>query len=166
MDTRMRWRLIFRNFLRAMGRSGITLCLVIVSAVLLEGCGPQESEEAAASLLAVAEQGDAAAQHNLGVAYHQGQGVAQNYEEAVRWYRMAAEQGFVLAQHNLGVMYAEGLGIAEDYAEAYAWIRTAVTQGFPNPEINPGPLLDEMTATQAVRAERLAREYQEKYVRR
>ena len=35
-----------------------------------------------------AEQGDADAQFNLGVMYHNGRGVMQDYKEAVEWYRL------------------------------------------------------------------------------
>jgi len=42
--------------------------------------------------------------------YQIGQGVAQDYAEAARWYRKAADQGGVAAQFNLGVMYYEGQG--------------------------------------------------------
>ena len=51
-----------------------------------------------------AERGNASAQYNLGVMYAKGQGVRQDYAEAVRWYRRAAEQGDVQAQSNLGVL--------------------------------------------------------------
>ncbi len=37
--------------------------------------------------------------------YDNGQGVPQDYAEAVKWYRLAAEQGYAYAQYNLGVMY-------------------------------------------------------------
>ncbi len=40
-----------------------------------------------------AEQGDAQAQLNLGVCYWNGNGVAKDYAEAVKWFRKAAEQG-------------------------------------------------------------------------
>ena len=40
-----------------------------------------------------AEQGNAEAQVNLGVMCHTGQGVPQDYAEAVKWWRLAAEQG-------------------------------------------------------------------------
>ena len=56
-------------------------------------------------LLPLAEQGDAAAQYNLGLMYYTGQGVPQDYKEAVKWYRLSAEQGDATAQYNLGVMY-------------------------------------------------------------
>ena len=39
-----------------------------------------------------AEQGDAAAQCYFGICYQTGQGVPQQYEEAVRWFRKAADQ--------------------------------------------------------------------------
>lgn len=40
----------------------------------------------------LAEQGDATAQSNLGALYDNGEGVLQDYKEAVRWYTKAAEQ--------------------------------------------------------------------------
>ena len=52
-----------------------------------------------------AEEGDAAAQFNLGVMYADGRGVPQDETEAVRWYRLAAERGNARAQANLGVKY-------------------------------------------------------------
>ncbi len=43
--------------------------------------------------LPLAEQGNADAQSILGEMYDDGQGFAQDYAEAVKWYRKAAEQG-------------------------------------------------------------------------
>ncbi len=42
--------------------------------------------------------------------YDKGQGVPQDYAEAMRWYRSAAEQGNAKAQSNLGIMYLVGQG--------------------------------------------------------
>ncbi len=39
----------------------------------------------------LAKQGNAKAQNNLGVMYYNGQGVPQDYAEAVKWWRKAAE---------------------------------------------------------------------------
>jgi len=64
--------------------------------------------------LLFAEQGVAEAQFNLGLMYYNGQGVRQDYAEAVRWYRQAAEQGNAEAQNNLGAMYAIGQGVRQD----------------------------------------------------
>ena len=58
------------------------------------------------------------AQYNLGIMYAKGQGVPQDYAEAVKWYRLAADQGIPTAQNNLGFMYAKGEGVPQDYSEA------------------------------------------------
>ena len=67
-----------------------------------------------------AAQGDATAQYNLGLMYEFGQGVAQDYAEAVSWYRKAANQGYATAQNNLGTMYEHGQGVAQNAVIAYA----------------------------------------------
>jgi TPR repeat protein len=76
-----------------------------------------------------AEQGNAAAQSNLGVMYRQGNGVTRDYGEAVKWYRKAAEQGYATAQFNLGGMYDQGNGVTRDYVESYVWFSLAAAQG-------------------------------------
>jgi TPR repeat protein len=77
----------------------------------------------------LAEQGNVDAQFNLGLLYGVGQGVPQDYQEAVKWYLKAAEQGQVLAQNNLAVMYTKGEGVPQDYQEAVKWYRLAAKQG-------------------------------------
>jgi TPR repeat protein len=41
------------------------------------------------------------AQNNLGVKYENGEGVPQDYKEAMKWYRLAIEQGLGIAQARL-----------------------------------------------------------------
>lgn len=77
----------------------------------------------------MAEQGNAAAQYNLGVRYDKGEGVAQDYKQAVVWFRKAAEQGNADAQTNLGASYYLGQGGAQDYKQAVAWFHKAAEQG-------------------------------------
>lgn len=72
-----------------------------------------------------AEQGDAAAQFNLGVRYAKGDGVALDSRQAVFWYRKAAKRGLVDAQYNLGVCYDQGIGVGMDTKQAVAWFRKA-----------------------------------------
>ncbi|MGA9450137.1 MAG: tetratricopeptide repeat protein, partial [Verrucomicrobiia bacterium] len=79
---------------------------------------------------AKAETGDAQAQYNLGHYFANGQGVAQDYAEAVKWYRKAAEQGNADGQFELGRCYANGQGAARDKVEAVKWFRKAAEQGF------------------------------------
>ena len=50
-----------------------------------------------------AEQGMAGAQYRFGVMYAEGQGMAQDDRESVRWFRLAAEQGNTEAQAGLGL---------------------------------------------------------------
>ena len=90
-----------------------------------------------------AESGDATAQFNLGVMYQSGQGVPQDYADAMKWYRLAADQGDEDAQNNLGVMYAKGQGVPQDYAEAVKWYRMAAEQGEAVAQNNLGLMYDE-----------------------
>ena len=54
-----------------------------------------------------AEQGYAEAQSILGTIYEEGQGVEQDYKEAVKWYQLAGEQGNAEAQINLDLLLKE-----------------------------------------------------------
>ena len=61
--------------------------------------------------------------------YENGRGVAQNDDEAVRWYRLAAEQGHSRAQTIWAWMYENGRGVAQNDEEAARWYRMAAEQG-------------------------------------
>lgn len=80
----------------------------------------------------LAEEGDVAAQVNLGNLFMKGLGVKQNYVEAERWYRNAAEQNERMAQSKLGILYYHGLGVYQDKAEAARWFEKAARQGEPS----------------------------------
>ncbi|MQN44566.1 tetratricopeptide repeat protein, partial [Segatella copri] len=67
---------------------------------------------------------------NLGVCYNNGHGVAQSYEEAVKWYRKSADQGDSAAQFNLGCCYENGQGVPQCYDEAIKWYRKSAEQGY------------------------------------
>lgn len=83
-----------------------------------------------------ADNGDAAAQNNLGAHYEHGLGIPRDYVEAAKWYRRAADQGNVAAQANLGNLYLEGQGVARDYLEAAKWSRMAADQGMAEAQYN------------------------------
>ena len=100
-------------------------------------------EVAQKEMLQLAEAGDVELQFSLGVMYEHGEGVRQDYAEAVRWYRKAAEQGYAEAQNNLGVMYAEGQGVRQDYAKAVHWYRKAAEQGHVEAQYNLGVMYAE-----------------------
>lgn len=54
----------------------------------------------------VAEQGNAKAQYNMGVAYARGIGVPKDWSEAQKWWRWAAEQGHETAKEKIAAMGA------------------------------------------------------------
>ncbi len=79
-----------------------------------------------------AAQGNATAQANLGGMFANGEGVAQDYAEAVRLFRLSAAQGDACGQINLGLTFENGLGVAQDRAEAIRLYRLAAAQGQSN----------------------------------
>jgi TPR repeat protein len=100
--------------------------------------GAKVDRQTLAQLRAKAEKGDAVAQFNLGVCYDNGQGVAKDKVETVKWYRKAAEQNCALAQSDLGVCYGKGRGVAKDEVEAVKWYRKAAEQNDAKAQNNLG----------------------------
>jgi uncharacterized protein len=90
----------------------------------------------------LADQGYPAAQNSLGARYRDGQGVAQDFVEALKWFRRAADQGYAEAQFNLALMYDTGKGITKDYAQAVKWFRLAADQGLPDAQNDLGVRYD------------------------
>jgi S1-C subfamily serine protease len=86
-------------------------------------------QDAVSVLREKAEQGNVAAQVELGNCYFKGDSVSQDYKEAAKWYRLAAEQECAEAQARLGGLYYFGFGAVEDYKEAVKWYRLAAEQG-------------------------------------
>jgi len=84
----------------------------------------------------LANRGDARAQFNLGVLYHDGEGVPQDYTQAAVWFRKAAEHGNADAQYSLGVLYDLGHGVPNDYAQADILFRKAAEQGYARAQFN------------------------------
>jgi TPR repeat protein len=46
--------------------------------------------------------------------YYLGDGISQDYKQAIFWYRKAAMQLDANAQYNLGYMYLDGEGVSQD----------------------------------------------------
>ncbi len=113
------------------------------------------------------EQGVAYAQNNLGIMYDKGQGVPQDYAEAVKWYRKAAKQGYGGAQYNLGLLYREGQGVPQDYVQAHMWNNLAASSFPPGKDRdrvvkNRNIVAKRMTPAQISEAQKLAREWKPK----
>jgi TPR repeat protein len=97
--------------------------------------------------------------------YTNGEGVARDNAEAVKWYRKAAEQGYVDAQYNLGLMYEDGDGVAEDDIFAYMWWNLAAAQGHEKAKENKGNLTERMAREQIAEAQKLSREWLAKHAK-
>lgn len=87
---------------------------------------------------ALAEQGNAIAQFNLGIMYKKGRGVPKDYTKAVEWFRKAADQGDAIAQYQLGKMYLSGHGVPQNYVEAFKWIQGSAELGYAKAQYHTG----------------------------
>jgi len=116
-----------------------------------------------AGLRKKAEQGDAAAQYYLAVAYERGYGVPQDYQEAMKWFRMAAEQGHAKAQCRLGEMHYDSQGVPQDYIQAHMWFNLAAAGNDAAISASAAKSRDfvakEMTLAQIAEAQKLASEW-------
>ena len=65
------------------------------------------------------------AQYSLGVAYFNGEGVAQDLKKAIDWFELAAIGGNVQAMFNMGSAYYQGNGTNQDYTKAVEWWQKA-----------------------------------------
>src|SRR6266498_3484395 len=85
---------------------------------------------------AKADAGDAESEVELGLRYTNGEGVAKDQVEAVKWYRKAAEQNYADAQNDLGASFYNGEGVAKDQVEAVKWFRKAAEQNLAKAQYN------------------------------
>jgi TPR repeat protein len=122
----------------------------------LEAVKKGKLKEAYEEWLPLGKQGDMLIQFKLGVMYDQGKGVAQDHEEAFKWYYLSAEQGLANAQYNLGSMYAKGEGVAKDEILSYLWWNIAGSSGHKKAEINKALLKKKMSPTQIEQAREMA----------
>lgn len=124
----------------------VTVLVLVVGIGSECDAGPEEDkiaislkrlhEKNISTLRPLGEQGDAGAQHYLGMFYEGGQLAPPDYAEALKWYKKAADQGFDEAQNSLGLMYKEGNGVSQDYNEAVNWFRKAADQGLSLAQYN------------------------------
>ena len=105
---------------------------------------------------------DADTQNAWGNKFYYGQGVPQDYKEAVKWYRLSAEQGLAQAQNNLGLMYQNGRGVPQDYALAHMWFNLCGSSGDKDCVKNRNIVEEKMTPQQIEKAQRLTRNWKPK----
>ena len=108
------------------------------------------------SLRSLADRGDADAQWQMGVRYHNGEGVPRDDAQAMQWFLRAAEQGHVTAQATLGAYYWAGRGVPQDLSKAYFWSAIALAQGDGNSKSRLEGLASQMTRAQVLAARQQA----------
>jgi TPR repeat protein len=86
-----------------------------------------------------ADHGDAASMGYLGLLYHEGFGVTQDYVKAREWMEKAADKGDARSMRNLGRLYVNG----KDYATAREWYLKAAGKGDAAAMSDLGLLYDE-----------------------
>jgi TPR repeat protein len=99
---------------------------------------PPNAYKSLEEVKAQAGAGNVNSEFELGLRYANGEGVAKDEVEAVKWYRKAAEQNFALAQAILGNRYANGQGVTKNYVEAVKWYRKAAEQNLAGAQNNLG----------------------------
>ena len=65
-----------------------------------------------------------------------GDGIDQDYAEAVRWLARGADQGFARSVYTLGKMYTYGLGVTSDKEKAFGLFTRAAELGNPRAQYN------------------------------
>ena len=113
---------------------------LLAAAIMALGGGVATTRAQAdlAATRARAGQGDPEALNALGSAYANGQGVAQDFVEALRLYHQAAERGLAPAYFNLGMMHELGRGVPADLASAFKFYLQAAELGLAPAQFNVG----------------------------
>lgn len=107
----------------------------------------------------LAGRGDVSAQTRLGNMYEMGQGVSQDYAEAIKWHRKAANQGDFFAQYDIGNMYEIGRGVPQDNVQACMWFSLAATRGHRLSASRRDTIEKKMTPAQIAGAKKLTSEW-------
>ena len=71
-----------------------------------------------------------AAATNRGMMHIHGEGMEQNYEEAMNCFKKAADDDYAMAEYYLGQMYENGFGCDQDYDKAFDWYQKAANQDY------------------------------------
>ena len=98
-------------------------------------------------LTASANSGNARAQHDLGLMYIQGNGVAKDPKLGAQWLETSANTGMPKAQYHIGLLYQKGLGVSSNTKTAYRWYQKAARQGHVRAQYNLGTLYAEGKGT-------------------
>lgn len=116
-------------------------------------------ESAQEQFMDLSERGHAGAQFELGLMFHRGIGLPQNYRHALKWYRLAAAGGDARARNNLGVMNRDGQGVEQSKVMAYMWFSLAAPADDGTGRDNLERLSYTMSSDEILRSQQLAEDY-------
>jgi len=112
----------------------------LVTLLMIAANGVVQADEDLGALHAAAKNGNATAQHELGLRYYRGNGIAQNTDLGVKWIERAAIQGYVHAQNDIGAFFHAGKGLPQDFRKAAVYYSLAAKQGHGFAALNIGGL--------------------------
>ena len=92
-------------------------------------------------LLELAQNGQPAAQHEMGARLLAGRNMAPDQTQALEWFRKSAEQNYAPAQYRLGTLFEKGIGSVTDLKSAALWYGRAAEAGHVRAMHNLGVLL-------------------------
>src|SRR6185295_9172862 len=100
-------------------------------------CGQAKKEECRLQEMAIdAALGNSDAQYDLGVEFHRGVDLPQDFAKAAMMWRMASNAGVIEAHNNLGYLTYYGKGAKQDYAEGLRLWRLAAGRGFAESQVH------------------------------
>jgi len=121
------------KLIRQSAHKGFVKAQVVMGFAHITGAwlvGVEESDaESFRWFFAAAQQGNAGAQHQVGMRYESGWGVSQDYAEALKWYKLGAENGYAASLGKVGAMHLRGRGVPRDAAKGIALMKAAVKKG-------------------------------------
>lgn len=114
-----------------LAKSSLQTETAVAAAMNIQRAG--DSAKAIATILPLAQKGDAMAQNALAVLYlgeeDGGANPNPNYTEALKWLRKAVAQKFAAAHGNMGNLYASGHGVPKDAKKAIRWYQLSSDHG-------------------------------------
>jgi len=118
--------------------SGSPLVRKWFSDIEFNGMGSWSTREKLRWLRFGTAKGNLQALEALGEKLFKGQGVLQDYQEALNCLIPAAEKGSARAQYLLWIAYTQGAGVPADIQKASAWLKRSAEQGFPEAQLELG----------------------------
>lgn len=131
-----------------MSRTGRTLslgCLLLVlplltlaggNSLLIPATGrctlntlPEDLPQALSICQQAAQDGDVAAEFELGEFYYDGKRAPRDLAQALNWFEQASLQGHPQAQYRLGMMFFRGEGVPANAVQAYIVLKMAAVNG-------------------------------------